>query len=156
MERHFKILGSYIAFIAIAHLCLYIALNVLSVELGWLTYFDTQIGLFFAETVLKGAEGTPPALAAWFVEIGLLAIGILMFAGKDLVKVYVAVEGLLMVPYLLFFALIMAGGMSASHGFSPAELSIPTVVVIAGCLLPLAYAIWILRHFRPPTDLSIT
>jgi len=155
MERRLKILGLYISVIAIAHLCLYAVLNLFSESLGWLFYFDTRIGLFFAETVMKHSEGTPPALTAWLVEITLLAIGVSMMAGKRLLKTYIVVEGLLTIPYLFFFLLIMAAGMSASHGFSPAELFLPSAVVIVGCVLPLVYAILILWRFRAKSDLSL-
>jgi len=160
MERHLKILGLYISVVAIAHLCLYVVLDLFSVSLAWLFYFDTRIGLFFAETGIKysaegGSEGTPPALTAWLVEIILLAIGVSMLAGKRLLKTYIVVEGLLTISYLLFFLLIMAAGMSANHGFSPAELFLPSAVVIVCCLLPLVYATWILWSFRSKSNLSL-
>jgi hypothetical protein len=50
----------------------------------------------------------------------------------------------------------MAAGMSANHGFSPAELFIPSAIVIIASIIPLVYAIWILAKFRPANDLSIS
>lgn len=160
MKRHFKILGAYVAVIAFAHLCLYVVLNVASYELGWLFYFDTRIGLFFLEAIFKhsaigSSEGTPPAILSWLVEIGMLTIGISMLRGRRLIKTYLFLEGLLTIPYLLFFLLIMAAGMSANHGFSPAELFLPSIVVLACCFVPLCYAAWILWRLREKVDMSL-
>ena len=159
MNKHLRILGVYLAVIALGHLCLYVILSLFSERLGWLFYFDTRIGFFFIETVVKHsqgiAEGTPPALTAWLIEVGELALGIAMISGKKLVKVYVILESILTVPYLLFFLLIMAAGMSANHGFSPAELFLPSVVVIVACVFPLCYAILILWRYRAKNELSI-
>lgn len=155
MHKHLKILGIYVSVVALAHLCLYVILNLFSERLGWLFYFDTRIGFFFIETVIKRSEGTPPAITAWLIELGELIIGISMILGRNLLKVYVVIESILTLPYLLFFLLIMAVGMSANHGFSPAELSIPSAVVIFAGVVPLAYAIWIRRRFRAKNDLSI-
>jgi hypothetical protein len=156
MDKHVKFLGIYVSVVALAHLCLYIVLNLFSERLGWLFYFDTRIGFFFIETFIKHSEGTPPALTAWLIEIGQLAVGIGMLAGKRLVKIYAIFESILTIPYLLFFLLIMAAGMSANHGFSPAELFIPSAIVIIASIIPLVYAIWILAKFRPANDLSIS
>ncbi|MCC7309460.1 MAG: hypothetical protein IT173_18000 [Acidobacteria bacterium] len=73
MGKHLRILGIYISIIALAHLCLYVILNLFAKELGWLAYFDTRIGFFFIETVIKHSEGSPPAVTAWLVELGELA-----------------------------------------------------------------------------------
>jgi hypothetical protein len=155
MDKHLRLLGIYVSVVALAHLCLYVFLNLFSEKLGWLLYFDSRIGLFFIETVVKHSEGTPPALTAWLIEVGQLVLGIGMLAGKRIVKIYVIIETILTIPYLLFFLLIMAAGLSANHGFSPAELSIPSAVVIFASILPLVYAIWILWKFRSKNDLSI-
>lgn len=155
MGKHLKILGMYVSVVALAHICLYVILNVFSERLGWLFYFDTRIGFFFVETVIKHSEDTPPAITAWFIEVGELVLGIVMIFGRNLVKTYIVVESILTIPYVLFFLLIMAVGMSASHGFSPAELLIPSAVVIFASALPLAYALWVFWRFRAKNDLSI-
>lgn len=156
MDKHLRILGIYLSVVALSHLGLYVILNLFSERLGWLFYFDTRMGFFFIETVIKHSEGTPPAITAWVIELGELIIGIGMMLGRNLLKLYIIVESILTIPYLLFFLLIMAVGMSANHGFSPAELSIPTAVVTFACVAPLAYAIWILWRFRAKTNLSVT
>lgn len=155
MGKHTRFLGIYVSAAALAHLCLYVVLNLFSDTLGWLFYFDTRIGFHFIETVVKHSEGTPPALTAWLIEIGLLALGIGMFTGKNLVRIYVIIESILTIPYLLFFLLVLAVGMSANHGFSPTELLIPSAVVVLASVLPLVYAIWILWRFRSKNSLSI-
>ena len=156
MDKHLKILGIYVSAIALAHLCLYVVLNLFSESLGWLFYFDTRIGFFFIETVIKHSEGTPPAVTAWLIELGELILGIAMIFGRNLLNTYIIIESILTIPYVLFFLLIMAVGMSASHGFSPAELLIPSAIVIFASVLPLAYALWIFWRFRAKNDLSIT
>jgi len=155
MDKHLKILGLYLSIVALAHVCLYVVLNLFSERFGWLFYFDTRIGFFFIETIMKESEGTPPAITAWLIELGELAIGIAMFSGRKLVKVYAILESILTITYLLFFLLIIVAGMSGNHGFSPAELTLPSVAVIIGSIFPLCYAIWILWRFRLPNDLSI-
>ncbi len=155
MNKHLRILGVYVAVVAVAHICLYVVLNVLSDRFGWLFYFDTRIGFFFLETVIKHSEGTPPAQTAWLIEIGELILGIFMILGRNLLKPYVVVESILTIPYLLFFLLIVAVGMSANHGFSPAELLLPSLTVVVACVVPLAYAFWILWRFRAKGGLSI-
>jgi len=155
MNKHLRVLGVYVAVVAAAHLCLYIVINLFSERFGWLFYFDTRIGLFFIETVIKHSEGTPPALTAWLIELGVLILGVSMILGRNLLKVYVIVESILTIPYLLFFLLIMAAGMSANHGFSPAELLLPSLTVVVACVGPLAYAFWILWRFRAKGGLSI-
>ena len=148
MNKHLRFLGVYVAVVALAHICLYIVLNVFSWRYGWLLYFDTRIGFFFFETIIKRSEGTPPALTAWLIEVGELVLGISMIFGRKLVKIYAVVESILTIPYLLFFLLIMAVGMSANHGFSPAELLLPSLTVLLACVVPLAYAFWMLWRFR--------
>jgi hypothetical protein len=155
MEKHLKILGVYISVVALAQICLYMLLNLFSESLGWLFYFDTRIGFFFIETVIKHSEGTPPAITAWLIEIGELAMGIGMLSGIKLVRTYVIFESILTIPYLLFFILVTAIGMSANDGFSPAELFLPSIVVIVACIFPLCYAIWILWLVRTKKDISI-
>ena len=155
MNKHLRNLGVYVAIVALAHICLYVVLNVFSERFGWLFYFDTRIGFFFFETVIKHSEGTPPALTAWVIEIVELVLGVSMIRGRNLVKIYAVVELILTVPYLLFFLLTMAIGMSANHGFSPAELFLPTATVLFACVIPLAYAFWILWRFRAKDSLSI-
>lgn len=156
MEKHLKIIGIYVAVVCIAHLCLYVVLNLFNEKLGWLFYFDTRIGFFFIESVIKRSEGTPPAMVAWLIEVGELALAIAMVSGRRMVKVYVILETILTIPYLLFAVLILAAGMSANHGYSPAELFLPTIVVIVSSVIPLAYGFWILWCFRPPKNLSIS
>jgi hypothetical protein len=97
----------------------------------------------------------PPAMAAWLIEIGMFALGIAMLLGRKLVKTYLIIESLLTIPYLLFFLLIIGIGMSANHGFSPAELFLPSLVVIFGSIFPLTYAAWILWRFRAKNHISI-
>lgn len=155
MDKHLKILGVYVSVVALAHLILYVVLNLFSERLGWLFYFDTRIGFFFIETIIKHPEGTPPAITAWLIEAGELALGIGMVAGKRLIKTYLIVELILSIPYLLFFLLILAVGMSSSHGFSPGELLIPSTVVFLTSIIPLVYAMWILWKFRPTGSCSI-
>jgi len=100
-------------------------------------------------------EGTPPALLSWMIELGILALGILMFSGRDLLKTFVVGETLLTIPYLLIFVFIFSANMSPNHGFSPAELFFPSLVVIISSLLPVSYAVWILwRSRRPKLDLT--
>jgi hypothetical protein len=155
MEKHIKILGSYLMFVSLAHICLYIALNILPAGLGWLFYYDARIAFFVIEAIIKGSEGTPPALISWIIELGIFALGILMFSGRAVLKTFVVLESLLMLPYLLFFAIIIGAGMSSSHGFSPAELLLPSIIVIINSLLPLSYAIWILWRSRQKGPLSL-
>jgi hypothetical protein len=155
MNKHLRVLGVYVAVVAAAHICLYIVLNVFSERFGWLFYFDTRIGFFFIETVIKHSEGTPPALTAWVIELGEFIVGVSMALGKNLLKIYLVIESILTIPYVLFFILIMAAGMSANHGFSPAELFLPTATVLFACVIPLTYAFWILWRFRAKGSLSI-
>ncbi len=150
MEKHLKVIGIYVAAICVAHLCLYVVLNLCNEKFGRLFYFDTRIGFFFIESVIRHSESTPPAITAWLVELGELALAIAMISGRRLVKVYVILETILTIPYLLFAVLILAAGMGANHGFSPAELFLPTIVVIVSSVIPLAYGFWILWCFRPP------
>lgn len=156
MDKHIKGLGIYITIVALAHLGIYVILNLSPDKLGWLFYFDSRIGLFFFETVIKHREGIPPAVSAWIIEIVCLIIGLSMISGKNLLKVYFIIESILTIPYVLFFLLITAIGMSSNHGFSPAELLLPNIVVLISSIFPLLYAMRILWRIRRNTNLSIT
>ncbi len=155
MKRHLHILGPYITAVALAHLCLYILLRGYRDEAGWLFYFDTRIGFFFIETLFQHSEGKPPALTAWLSELYGLILGVSILLGRNLVKVYAVVESLLSIPYVLFFVLVIAVGMSANHGFSPEELIVPTLTVVFARVVPLGYAYWILFRSGKESELSI-
>jgi hypothetical protein len=155
MGKHIKILGSYLMFVSLAHICLYIALNILPGTFGELFYYDARIAFFVIEAGIRGSEGTPPALVSWIIEFGILALGILMLSGRAVLKTFVVLESLLTLPYLLVFAITIGAGMSSNHGFSPAELLLPTIIVTINSLLPLSYAIWILWESRQKGLLSV-
>ena len=158
MKKHSQILGMYIVLVAIVHLCTYSAIILSSNDLDWLFYFDSRIGLFFAESVIKysmlgSSEETPPALLSWFIEVGLLVLGAFIIKGKQLIKSYIIIEGILSIPFLFFFFIVFAAGMSANHGFSVAELFIPSITILICCILPMGYAAWILRRYKTKTCL---
>jgi hypothetical protein len=147
MQKHIRILGSYLIFASLAHICLYVALSI-SRESAWLFYFDSRIAFFVIEAVINGSEGTPPALISWIIELGILALGIFMVSGRAVLKTFVVLESILMLPYLLFFVFVVGANMSPNHGFSSAELLFPSVGVIVNSVFPITYAIWILWRSR--------
>lgn len=147
MQKHIKVLGSYLILIAMAHFCIYLVMSV-APSLEWLMYFDSRFAFFFIEALIKGSEGRPPALTAWLIEFAVLALGILMVSGRALLKTYVVFESLVTIPYLMFFALVFAANLGSNHGFSRGELFLPSIVVILNSLLPVTYAIWIIWRHR--------
>ena len=155
MQRHIKILGGYLIASALFHLGIYFALAASQDKYINLFYLDTRIPLFFIETILRGAEGNAPALSAWFVELGMFVLGVAMFLGRELHKLYTLLESALALPFLLFLFFIFAADLSPSHGFSVRELLLPSISFVVCSLIPLVYAFWIRWYFRYKGGLSI-
>jgi hypothetical protein len=140
--RRSKILGSYLLVISLLQVCLYIALAVSVDTYDWLFYFDPRIGIFFLETCVRGAEQIAPGLLRWASAALLVTLGLLLLRGRSLVKTYIVLEVMLLLPNIVFFVLIIPANLSPAHGFSVRELFFPVLVAVAFSIIPLGLACW--------------
>ena len=150
-----KFLGIYLVVICALQICLYLALSVVSEENLWLFYFDPRIGIFFLETVFRGAEQIVPGIFRWLSVVWILALGVFMVSGRPLIKTYIASEIVLALPSLLFSLVIVVGNLSPAHGFSVRELFTPILVMIFFSLVPLGLAFWLLWSSRYKGEVKI-
>ena|SRR2546421_1484023 len=131
-----SLVGTYILLAGLLQVSLYLAMTVSS-QLDWLFYFDPRIGLYFLETILRGAEHAPPAMLDWLSAIVQIGLGVSLLLKKIPVKLYVISELVLSAPSLLFFALVVWGNLSPAHGFSIGELIVPIIVFVLFSAVPL-------------------
>ncbi len=150
-----KFLGIYLVVICSLQICLYIALSIVSEKNLWLFYFDPRIGIFFLETVFRGAEQIVPGIFRWFSVVWILALGVFMLSGRPLVKTYIASEIILALPSLLFSLVVVIGNLSPAHGFSVGELFYPIVIMVAFSIIPLGLAFWLLWSSRFKGEVKI-
>jgi hypothetical protein len=147
-----RILGVYLIVAGLLQAVLYVLLSISKTH-DWLFYFDPRIGIFFLESMWKGGEPTIPGVERWLTVVWLLAIGVVLITGRQLLWFYIVPEILFSLPTVLFFVFIVLANLSPSHGFSVGELFLPILVTVAFSLIPLVIAFraqWQLPNLDSP------
>lgn len=150
-----KVLGIILVVFSLLQIYLYFVLTFSSEHDLWLIYFDPRIGLFFLETVIRGAEQVAPGVMRWLSSGWILALGIMMVARRPLVKTYIVSEILLFIPNIGFSLIVAAANLGATHGFSVGELFYPFLVMLVFSITPLSLAGWIMWRSRSEDEVKI-
>lgn len=141
-------LGWIVGALGLAQLGLYAASTL--GDRGVLFYFDPRIGLFALESML-GPEPEGPGILQWAAVLWQLGIAASLVTSRASALAYLIGEAVLATPSLLFFALVIASNMSASHGFSIAELLVPLPVFALFSVWPFVIALRQNREGRVKT-----
>lgn len=86
----------------------------------------------------------------WLTVVWLLGIGSLLRSGRQLVRLYVFSEIILLLPSVIFFAFVIWSNPGPDQGYPIADLLYPVLVTLAFSVIPLVIAFWSRRssgHF---------
>gem|GEM_PF-5771713 len=92
-----------------------------------------------------------PSIVRWFALGWILALGVLLFAGRRLLKIYIVSEIVLSLPNIAFFALIALASLAPGSHFSVRQLFWPVLVMIVFSIVPLVLAFWSRKHHQTLT-----
>lgn len=145
MNRRSKRLDIYLLIASLLQIGFYAAWSLSPQNFGAIFYCDPRIGLFFIESVIRGAELTVPGLLQWFSAICLLVIA-LVLRGWPIIIGYLIFEIIASTPSLFFFVVIVFANLSPAHGFSVGELFFPVLTMILFSVVPLLIAVRIWRN----------
>ncbi len=144
-----RILGTYLLVGCCLQVLLYLALTV-SNTCDWLCCFDARSGITFFES-WQGRGQMTPSIVRWFALGWILALGVLLFAGRRLLKIYIVSEIVLSLPNIAFFALIALASLAPGSHFSVRQLFWPVLVMIVFSIVPLVLAFWSRKHHQTLT-----
>ena len=143
-----RVLAIYLLVAALLQMCLYVALSISRIELGWAFYFDPRIGILFVDSVVRGSELRIPGIFQWASALWLLFIALMLLKGYLLLKTYIFSEIILFLPNFLFMLVVAIGNLDPEHGFSIYELAWPVTVMLFFSIIPLAFAIHLIQKNR--------
>lgn len=123
---------------------LYLALSI-SRNCEWLCCFDSRIGIAFFE-LWSGREQMEPSVVRWLTVGWILALGVLLFVGRRLVKTYIVSEIVLSLPNIVYFAMVALASFAPDPQFSVTGLLWPIIVTLVFSIVPLMLAFWSRRH----------
>ena len=105
-------------------------------------YFNPRFGIDLLLT--ENGLGKLPDLVQWLTVAALLFLAIALFRNEKAVWWYVFAEGLMALPTIVVFALVLRVNISPAHGFSVGELTIPAIVFVVCTVIPWSWAIMLL------------
>ena len=144
-----RILGAYVLVGAVLQVFLYLALSITR-NCDWLCCFDSRIGIGFFES-WAGRAQMAPSIVRWFAVGWILALGVLLFTGRRLVKAYIISEIVLSLPNIIMFAMVALASLAPSPHFSIRSLLWPIIVMVVFSVIPLILAF---RSRRQPPILT--
>ena len=142
--KRIRILGIYLLVGCCLQVLLYFALSITS-NCDWLCCFDARSGITFFESS-QGRNQMSPSVVRWLALGWILALSVLLFAGRRLIKTYIVSEILLSLPTVAFFVLIAIASLAPGSNFSIRQLFWPALVMILFSIIPLGLAFWSRRH----------
>lgn len=130
-----KRLGFYVLAVATGQFVLYTAALWGGERVDWLFSLDPRIGLFSVETMIRTHESFP-GLLSWGSAVVLAVTGVALTRNPSVLKMYLCVEGVMVIPSAMFFLLVILGNLSPAHGFSIGELIIPVPIFLVASVAP--------------------
>jgi hypothetical protein len=109
-------------------------------------YFDPRIGINIFVEMWGG--GAWPTLPGWASAGWLGAVVLALLLKKVTLRFYFFSEGILSLPSVAFFILVVVVNMSPAHGFSVGELLIPVPVFVVFSIIPVIWALSLVRRSR--------
>ena len=128
-------LGTYVVCVAVLQLALYVLAGWYGEDGQVLFYWDPRIGWFMFETMLRGAVTFPGALS-WLSAAVLLGVGVGLVLDRFQMRTYLWTEGVMTIPTLLAFLVIIIANADPGQGSSVRELLVPVLVLLFASIAP--------------------
>jgi hypothetical protein len=142
VKKRQRFLGLYLLVMGAAQVFLYLWMVIHSDSS--LFYYDPRIAIFFIESIIAGEEFARTGFLRWFTVAVPLIFGMRFLMGQNS-RMYLTIEVILSLPFVIFSSFVLLANMSPSHGFSIRELTLPIVVFLLFSAVPTALAIQLRR-----------